>query len=581
MKLFKYTALLLAGIALLFSCAPEGYTGLDGGYAFHERNIVSIAFERQIGDAVIETVSDSTGTVEVRLAVDMIQDLSQVTLTSLVVAYGATATAAKDDKIDFSGGSTPTISVTSQAGEKRVYSINMIPFVESFAGNYAINGSYILGGLGEATSAEPWSWGVLLLATPESKSWCWAKWAALGYGPSANYDNYLEITCTKINDDGTTEGTCINYGGVDGKHWNCLLDGAQNKEKDGQDLDLHNFYRVIPIGESTWKKDYALGTITFKDASGKERVCSIFDSDITICEGAGKKVVVENQCLAFSVPGDTRWDATTTPRLNPILYTDYMKFVVAPRYYFLLVTKVDEIPAASKVVGDEGDVNIDIIPDDPGSGDDPGTGTGDDPGTTPDLSAIAGEYKVNSLKILGGGRSGFDEIKLKPWDWTGYVDNYSPTNADKEYDNILTVTVDGTSGTLNYGPGADGEYWDYTYKNNMNGTNNDYGDITVDMSFNFGQLPHGESTFTLDPQTMVATIKGSGSTVYGMVYGSGTHTDSATSVSLVVPSNCIAIAFQLKAYDGTDYTYEDRMSNSDLNMIVFHPNYYVMIFQKQ
>jgi hypothetical protein len=285
--------------------------------------------------------------------------------------------------------------------------------------------------------------------------------------------------------------------------------------------------------------------------------------------------------MAFSVPGDTRWDATTTPRLNPILYTDYMKFVVAPRYYFLLVTKVDQIPAASKVIGDEGDIDIEDIPDDPGSGDDPGTGTGDDPGTTPDLSAIAGEYKVNSLKILGGGRSGFDEIKLKPWDWTGYVDNYSPTNADKEYDNTLTVTVDGTSGTLNYGPGADGEYWDYTYKNNMNGTNNTYGDITVDMSFNFGQLPHGESTFTINTETMVATIKGSGSTVNGIVYGPGTHTDSATSVSLTVPSNCIAIAFQLKPYDGTDYTYEDRFSSSDLNMIVFHPNYYVMIFQKQ
>ena len=116
----------------------------------------------------------------------------------------------------------------------------------------------------------------------------------------------------------------------------------------------------------------------------------------------------------------------------------------------------------------------------------------------------------------------------------------------------------------------------------MNGTNNDYGDITVDMSFNFGQLPHGESTFTIDATTMVVTIKDTDNkTVYGQVYGSGKHTDPATSVSLDVPTGCIALAFQLTPYSGTEYVYEDRFSASDLNMIVFHPNYYVMIFEKQ
>ena len=55
------------------------------------------------------------------------------------------------------------------------------------------------------------------------------------------------------------------------------------------------------------------------------------------------------------------------------------------------------------------------------------------------------------------------------WDWTGYTDNYHATNANKEYDNTLAITISGNGGTLNYAPGADGEYWDYTYKNNMNG----------------------------------------------------------------------------------------------------------------
>lgn len=585
MKLTRLTAF-LAGMAILFACNPEDPTnpggntpggntpGGGGGNKSNERTLISIAFDHQIGDAVITPVDDTAGTVEFELAVDLIDDLTQVEITSMTISYGASATAKSGDKIDLTA-ENPTITVTAESGKTRTYSLLMSPFTESFAGNYAITGSQILGGLGDATDAEVWSWGVLLLASPESKSWCWDKWTALGYGPAANYDNYLEVKCTKINDDGTTEGTCINYGGADGKHWNCLLDGAQNKDKAGQDLDLHHFYRVIPIGESTWKKDYSAGTITFTDAEGNERVCALFDADIEVCKDAGKTVTVTNLCLAFTVDGDTTWDSTNKEHLEPMLYTDYLKFVIAPRFYFLMVEKVAEIPDESKVIGDEGDITIVQLPDDPT----PDPGTDPDPEPTFTLQDIPGNYIVNSLKMIGGGRTGFDEIKSKPWDWTGYVDNYSPTNANKEYDNTLIITANGLTGTLNYGPGADGEYWDYTYHNNMNGTNNTYGDITVDCSYNFGQLPHGESSFVLDAEQMIVAITAADKTTYGMLFGPGNQTYQ--SVSLDVPSGCIAIAFQCTPYNGTEYTYEDRMKSSDLNMIVFNPNYYVMIFKKQ
>lgn len=585
MKLSKLTAF-LAGAAILFACNPEeqpnnngGGGGNGGGNKSNERTLLSIAFDHQIGDAVITPVGDAEGTVEFQLAVDLIDNLSQVEITAMTISYGATATAKTGDKIDFTGDA-PSITVTAESGKTRVYSLVMSPFAESFAGNYAINGSMILGGLGDATDPEVWGWGVLLLADPAKDTWNWAKWISEGYGPAANYDNYLEVKCTKINDDGTTEGTCINYGGADGKHWNCFYDGAQNKAKPGQDMDLRHFYRVIPIGESTWKKDYSAGTITFKDAAGNERVCAIFDQNIEICAAKEKVVEVSDLCFAFQVDGDTTWDSDTGAYYNEIgaLYHDYLKFVIAPRYFFLLVSKVNEIPAESKVIGDEGDTNIEIIPDDPTPDPDP------EPEFT--LESIPGNYMVKSLKILGGGRGGFDEIKSKPWDWTGYVNNDSPTNANKEYDNTLVITATGLTGTLNYGPGADGEYWDYTYHNNMNGTNNDYGDITVDMSFNFGQLPHGESTFALDAEQMVVAITANAKTVYGMLFGPGKQTypnpaDATQTISMDIPSGCIAIAFQLTPYSGSDYAYEERFKSSDLNMIVFHPNYYVMIFEKQ
>lgn len=579
---------------MLFACNPNedqpGGNGGNGGNEnggggggtnkSNERTILSIGFDHQIGDAIITPVGDDAGTVEFQLAVDLISDLSKVEITTLTVSYGATATAKSGDKIDFTADKNPTITVTAESGKTREYELQMSPFAESFAGCYAINSSMILGGLGEVTSAEVWGWGTLLLIDPAKDTWNWAKWISEGYGPSANYDNYLEIKCTTINDDGTTEGTCINYGGADKKHWNCFYDGAQNKEKPGQDLDLRHFYRVIPIGESTWKKDYQAGTITFFDADGNGRACVIFEDDIEICAAKEKVVDVTDQCFAFAVDGNIEWNSDNGAYYTEIgaLYHDYLKFVIAPRYYFLLVSKVDEIPAESKFIGDEGDTTIEVIPDDPQPGPDP------EPEFT--LESIPGNYMVKSLKILGGGRGGFDEIKSKPWDWTGYVNNDSPTNADKEYDNTLVVSATGVTGTLNYGPGEDGEYWDYVYHNNMNGKNNDFGDITVDMSFNFGQLPHGESTFALDAEHMIVAITAEDKTVYGMLFGPGKQTyqnpaDETKTISLTIPSGCIAIAFQLTPYSGTEYTYEDRFASSDLNMIVFHPNYYVMIFEKQ
>lgn len=583
MKLFRFTAV-LAAFAMIFACNPEeqpGGGGKDNGKTgSHERTLLAIEFEGQIGEATITPVDAETGTVEFQLSTAIVADFSQVEITTLTVSYGATCSVSKGDKIDLTAAA-PTITVTAEAGDTRVYTLNMTTFTESFEGCYAITGSSILGGLGDATSADVWGWGVLLLASPEEKSWCWTKWTALGYGPAANYDNYLEVKCTKVNDDGTTEGTCINYGGVDGKHWNCLLDGAQNKEKEGQDLDLHGFYRVIPIGESTWKKDYAAGTITFKAADGTEHTCAIFDQNIEICmtfadPAKNKQVVVENQCLAFVVNGDTTWDEENKAYLEPMLYTDYLKFVIAPRFFFLQIKKVDEIPAESKVIGDEGDVTIVEIPDDPG----PGPGDDPQPG---DLSAFAGDYKVKSLNLYGGlYANGFVDIKSKPWDWTDYDSTNGTSNANKEYDNTLAITINGTTGTLNYGPGADGAYWDYTYKDN----NNNYGGHVVDLSYNYGILPHGESTFSLNTETMVITITQNATTVYGMVFGPGAqsvenHDTAGKYESLTIPNGCIAIAFQMTPFTGSTPVYTDAMQYKDIDRFLFHPYYYAMVFEKQ
>ena len=575
MKLTKLTAF-LAGAAILFACTPDedqpGGNGGGTGNKSNERTLLSISFDHQIGDAVITPVDDENGTVEFQLAIDLIDDLSQVEITGLTVSYGATATAKTGDKIDFTANN-PTVTVTAESGKTRVYALQMAPFTESFAGNYAIQGSVIFGGLGDATSSEVWSWGCLLVDKPENKSWNWKKYNALGYGPTANYDNYLEIKCTKINDDGTTEGTCINYGGADGKHWNCFWDGEQNKDKPGQDLDLRHFYRVIPIGESTWKKDYSAGTITFTSAEGVVTVCAMFDEDIVICQDANKTVTVDKQCLAFLVDGDTTWNKDNEAYIASILGSDYLKWVIAPRYFFLMVEKVAEIPAESKVIGDEGDTEIEELPDTPTP----------DPGDEPEFSLadVPGNYKVKSLNLYGGlYANNFVDVKTKPWDWTNYDSGKGTSSANKEYDNTLTISADGK---LNYGPGEDNEYWDYVYKDN----NNNYGGFEVDLSFNYGILPHGESTYALNTETMVVTITAAETTVYGMLVGPGeqsvqNHDNANATEKLTIPAGCIGIAFQMTGYSGPAAEFNwDKMQYKDVDRFVFHPYYYVMVFEKQ
>ena len=85
---------------------------------------------------------------------------------------------------------------------------------------------------------------------------------------------------------------------------------------------------------------------------------------------------------------------------------------------------------------------------------------------------------------------------------------------------------------------------------------------------------------------MIVTIKKDEKTVYGQVFGPGTESVSnpdspGYSGSLTIPSGCIAIAFQLKGYSGTDYPYQSKYYTRDVDRIVYHPYYYAMIFEKQ
>lgn len=515
----------------------------------NERSIISIKFEGQIGEAVIESQDADAGSITFQLASNLVKDMAAVKIEDMVISYKATSSVEVGGTIDFTGAAQ-SITITSESGKTRTYSLDMEQFDESFAGCYSVTGSVVVGGLG---GSEGWGWGTMMLAAPEEKSWCWD---ADGYGPEANYDDYFEITLESINDDGSTEGTCRLYGGVDGKHWNCVFDGSCNKAVEGQDIDLRNFYRVIPLGESHWKRDYAAGTITFTSKDGVETVAAIKDG--TISFSADKSFTIPDQALAFQLKGDQTWN-------EAYIYTDYQKFAISPIYYALLVSKVAEIPAESRTEGSEGEINI--VPVDP---DEPGP---DDPGTQD--TGLDGTYIVSSLKVLGGvGSTAFVEVKDKSWEWNSSV--------NCEYDNTLTVTLDASStattasGKINWQAGEDGKFWDYV----LVAAVNKLGTGDIDLSYNYDRLPHSETAFSLDVASGEAVIGESNV----RIYTSGTYTiteEYGTTGSITIPNGGLGLSFGMQWLPDSEYTWDAAWAYTDFERFYLHPYKYVMIFTKQ
>jgi len=557
MKATKFFSMLaIAGAVVACNKEEVNGGGNDGGKEkSHERTILTIAFEHQIGAATINAIDAENGEIEFELAVDLINDLSQVEITDMTISYAAQASVKKGDKVDLKAAD-PTITVTSEAGDVRTYALKMKTFSESFAGCYSITGSKFVGGVGE------WDWGTMYLISPEEKNWLWS---SEGYGPTANYDNYLEITCTKINDDGSTEGTCIHYGGADEKHWNCIYAGEFNKVTEGLPVDLRPFFRVIPIGESTWKRDYENETITFKSAEGVETVANLKTESFEVSDSkTGKTVEVADQALAFTLAGNTDWPSES------LIYTDYQKFVVSPRAFILLVNRVNEVPAESKKIGSEGEINLDPIAPDP----DPDPEPDPDPDPEPE-AGLNGTYKLVSIKTLGGlGSTGFVENKDKSWMWNSTVNN--------EFDNLLVVNVSETTGTgtVDYQAGEDGKYWDYV----LIADKNKLGTGDMDLSHNFGQLPHGVSDITVNAEGVI-TFKQGDKTVNGQFLNPGTYPFSkewaSASASITIADGSIAVAFNCTVKPDSEYTWDDAWAYSDFERFALRPFYCVMTFKKQ
>lgn len=303
---------------LLPACQKDPLAEIEKGDWNKEKRLISIAFDKQAGDASININFDdiSRGTVEVTIVnPDLARPLE---IKAMEISYGAVSSVGAGDELKFDETtSTAEISVTSVSGQTRVYTVSVIPLIENLEGVWKINGFNIFGGTG------PYYGGCDFVNLLNNDAW----WDAAS-GPKAELDNTLEFSFEGVDSKGRTFGTCVNKAGDDGKYADFVWTGSVPEGLSVTDVNYN--YRKIPSGTSSWTRDYSAGTITFHTEDGFSSVCSL--------EAAG---TVEYWGRNLNIP-DNAFKFMNLDKLGgwgPI-YTEYDKIIYMPWDYYVQVKKL-------------------------------------------------------------------------------------------------------------------------------------------------------------------------------------------------------------------------------------------------
>lgn len=299
------------------SCVKDLQDEINEGKWNHERQVVDIKFENQVGTATIEATDATAGTIDIAINVDAVPDLSNIKLASIQLSYQAVSSLKVGESLNFENADrSAKITVTAKTGETREYTIRVSEFQEEIVGSWSIQCLTIWGGTG------PEYGGGAVMALSD-KPWCWNETT----GPDAECDNTLTFTLEGVTDDGNTYGKCINDAGADEKYFDAIYVG--NNPETGENVDVKHFYRQVPEGESSWKRDYSAGTITFTDANGKTTTGSFVGAG-TEDLGWDKSFTVTDNALAFNLNGTDDWTN---------IYQDYDKFVKKARKFWISIKK--------------------------------------------------------------------------------------------------------------------------------------------------------------------------------------------------------------------------------------------------
>ena len=396
---------------------------------------------------------------------------------------------------------------------------------ESLVGAYKIQKFWVYGGTGPAYGGAGW-------VDLHNKTWWFDE--TTGHGIKAELDNYLEFTLTEFNADGTqSTGKCVNWAGANGKNWDTWF--YNNKKSDGTERnpeapkDGSNFYRQIPIGESTWVRDYTItpNTVTFTDAEGRKTVLELLEPGYEFTtDKYGDSNAAANKRTFPRTEGD---DLTFHAKLSgwkevwPARYSELDKVFDCPREFFIDVDKVDEVPAESKTSEDK------WVPELP------------EPEEPEVVATLAGTYKFRDGKTVGG-KDGAISAKGLVEQYGGWDPVKASINSMK--DDKFTFTATGTdangneTGTVTFDKGADGATWNYKLLDNSKTPNPEYDGTEMYCIFSI----EGTTTYVYDATAGTVTLSTDGREYVVDFLAPGTYKYSGLDVT--VPS-AAAFGFHL------------------------------------
>ncbi len=317
MKFYQYILIAITVFGIQ-SCVKDPLEEITKGGWNHERTVINLMFENQVGKAIIENTDATTGVITLAINVSVIPDLTNVKLTQLELSFQAKSTLEIGQTMNFQNDTkSGMITITSETGQKRDYSIHVTEFSETILGVWDIKALTVFGGTGPEYGG-----GAVLQLGDKPLSW------SSIYGPNTELDNTLTFTLDSISETGNTYGKVMNNSGVDGKCADFIFSG-DNPENPLKTVDVTKFYRQIPKGTGHWMRDYAKGTVVFTDSIGKITTGTLINAG-TEDLGNSLKMIVTDNAFAFVLSGTDDWTN---------IYKDYDKFVKKPRKYWISVKK--------------------------------------------------------------------------------------------------------------------------------------------------------------------------------------------------------------------------------------------------
>ena len=477
----------------IFASAEDGTTvsqavRLTSGVFYSVEGNKDIYEVEAAGGQVQFTVATNTS-FEVKTDAEWISYLQTKAVEEKVLSFEVAANEgdAREAGVELVSGDITLSFTVAQAG-------GYVPAPEeSLVGAYKIQKFWVYGGTGPAYGGAGW-------VDLHNKTWWFDE--ATGHGIKAELDNYLEFTLTEFNADGTqSTGKCVNWAGANGKNWDTWF--YNNKKDDGTDRnpeapkDGSNFYRQIPIGESTWVRDYTVtpNTVTFTDAEGRKTVLELLEPgyEFTTDKYGDSNAAANKRTFPRTEGDDLTFHAKLTgwKEVWPARYSELDKIFDCPREFFIDVDKVDEVPAESKTSEDK------WVPELP------------EPEEPEVVVTLAGTYKFRDGKTVGG-KDGAISAKGLVEQYGGWDPVKASINSMK--DDKFTFTATGTdangneTGTVTFDKGADGATWNYKLLDNSKTPNPEYDGTELYCIFSI----EGTTTYVYDATAGTVTLSTDG-----------------------------------------------------------------------